>query len=211
MFLNNASSSLKADCVHDVFTQYFVKIFTFFFFAEGGFLPVVLHWSQPANPNTDRTTSYIGRASIHLFKTGRENEIESLAWIADTKCCVTSSLVHPNETVIITSLSCLKSHDKSTVAARYPTLKKRICTGQLEVQSGVLLISDGSNVTTCIRFCSGCEVVIAKYRNTVHLDTRAYLLSVFPLLTASPPLVCVYTCCCSLSHHEMCHGFVTFS
>ena len=124
MFLNNASSSLKADCVHDVFTQYFVKIFTFFFFAEGGFLPVVLHWSQPANPNTDRTTSYIGRASIHLFKTGRENEIESLAWIADTKCCVTSSLVHPNETVIITSLSCLKSHDKSTVAARYPTLKK---------------------------------------------------------------------------------------
>lgn len=125
MSLNNASSSLKADCVHDVFAQYIVKIFLIFnVFCRGGLSPSSPPLKSACKPEHWSATLHIGRASINSFKTGRDMEMESLAWIADTKCCVTLSLVHPNETIIITSLLCLKFQDKSTVTARYPTLKK---------------------------------------------------------------------------------------
>lgn len=123
----------------------------------GGFLPVVLHLSQPADPNSDQTSLYIGRASIHSFKTGREMEIESLAWIADHKMLrdfiFGASKWDDNYHLVVVSKISRQIDSYREVS----DVKKRICTGQLEVQSDVLLICDGSNVTKCIRFCVGAK------------------------------------------------------
>lgn len=43
-----------------------------------------------------------------------------------------------------------------------------------------------------IRFYGGCRVVIAKYKNTVHLGTRVYPPSVFALLNAFSLCVRLY-------------------